>query len=94
MLPPSNVSPPAFVTTLAAATLPKVVRPVLFTVRAPSAPLVASLPTAPPNVTAPVPVLTVRLRAVVSALSTVLANFTALFVVVRVALVSRVTASL
>ena len=94
MLPPSCVLPPAFVTTLAAATLPKVVRPVLFTVSAPSAPLVVSLPTAPANVTAPLPALTVRFRAVVSALSTVLANFTAPFIVVRVTLLPSSIAAL
>ena len=94
MVPPSFVLPPAFVARLAAATLPKVVSPVLFTVNAPSAPLVALLPTAPPKVTDPVPAFTVRARAVVVALSTVPVKFTALFVVVSTVSLPRVTASL
>ena len=92
--PPLMASvPPALLTRLAAVTAPSnVVAPVLLTAKAPKAPLLA-LPSAPVNVTAPTPELTMSALAWLAAESTVLAKLTVLSVVVRVAPVPSVTAS-
>ena len=91
-LPLRTVVPPASVATLAAFTAVKLVWPLLLTDSAPSAPLVALPPAAPPKLTSPEPALMVRARAVALALSTVLAKLTALLVVASVASAPRVTA--
>ena len=88
------VLPPAFVVTLAAATVPViVVTPVLFNVISLNAPFIPA-PMLPTNVIAPLPTLILNVSAVELALSIVddaEAKLTVLFVVVSVVLAPSVT---
>ncbi len=78
-----NTRPPVLVVTLAASTvLVKVVSPVLLTANAPIALFKPVAPTAPVNVTAPVPAWIVKASAVAVLFFTLPAKLTALSVVV------------